>query len=488
MKKILLTGLFAFGALTAQAQLADGSQAPDFTVTDINGNTHTLSEYLAQGKTVIIDVSATWCGPCWGYHGTHALADIYEAYGPDGSNEVVVLFVEGDPGTSVESIYGTNTPQDVSTTQGDWTQNSPYPIIDSSLIRDLYQVAFYPTVFRICPNGISTQMTQPTAAQLKAAINSNCGGLEGAQNYAKLSAEDNQYCGTEGAYTAQFKNFGVNAITTATAVLKADGTVVATEEFTGNVAQFGPAATVSFDAVTLNGDADYTVELTQVNGAAPFNDEFAVVDDITLTPEAAVDSYNNIKVLVYTDNYPTEIGWRIVDTNGTTVAGFSDYAGSANGGGADANKTKTHFVTLPEGIECYNVEMLDDYGDGWTLGNTRHGMDIFSNNELIFTQEDGMIDGGKMFNAVLKTTGLLNSKSVQAAKFAVYPNPTTGVLNFTTQEAVDVTVIDVTGKVVFTAKGINNGGSVNLSGLQKGMYIAKVKGATAEVNQKIILN
>jgi len=46
-------------------QIPDGSIAPDFTLTDINGNTHHLYEYLDQGKTVFIDFWATHCPYCW---------------------------------------------------------------------------------------------------------------------------------------------------------------------------------------------------------------------------------------------------------------------------------------------------------------------------------------------------------------------------------------------------------------------------------------
>lgn len=39
-----------------------GSQAPDFTVTDLNGKQHRLSDY--RGKNVMLIFFATWCRPC----------------------------------------------------------------------------------------------------------------------------------------------------------------------------------------------------------------------------------------------------------------------------------------------------------------------------------------------------------------------------------------------------------------------------------------
>ena len=102
MRRILL--LFAFcwvGHFAAFAQIPNGSTAPNFTVTDINGNVISLYSLLDQGKTVYLDVFATWCVPCWNYHNSHALRDIWEQYGPPGTDEAYVISIEGDATTSI---------------------------------------------------------------------------------------------------------------------------------------------------------------------------------------------------------------------------------------------------------------------------------------------------------------------------------------------------------------------------------------------------
>ena len=80
----------------SNAQLSVNSIAPNWTLTDIDGNSHTLYDYLDEGKTVVIDFSTTWCGPCWNYHQSHALKDVYNSYGPNGTDEMMVFWIEGD--------------------------------------------------------------------------------------------------------------------------------------------------------------------------------------------------------------------------------------------------------------------------------------------------------------------------------------------------------------------------------------------------------
>jgi len=156
MKNILSISLFLFFSFSLSAQLPDGSIAPDFTVEDINGDVHSLYDYLDEGKSVILDFGATWCNPCWNYHNTGILESVYEDFGPGGSDQVMVFMVEADGDTSQDCIYGL--PTCIGGTTGDWTAGVEYPILNPPAAQadDLasdYSIAFWPTLYGVAPNG-----------------------------------------------------------------------------------------------------------------------------------------------------------------------------------------------------------------------------------------------------------------------------------------------------------------------------------------------
>ncbi len=478
MKKITLFFAFILLSFQSNAQIAPGSVAPDFTATDINGVSHHLADYLAAGKTVIIDVSATWCGPCWNFHNSGALEDLYAAYGVEGSGEVVILFIEGDATTTNDDLNGTGT-----NTQGNWVAGTPYPIIDGSNIGSLYQITYFPTVFRICPNGLVTEMAGRTASSIRTDVNTNCGALTGVQNNVGAVDNTNSFCSTTGASIAKMRNYGENTITAATLNLKENGTVVATKNYTGSMPRFSTRP-VTFDSYVYNPTADYTVEVVTVNSNPLFNPTISTAEmGVAVAAQATAD----VVVKVYTDYYPTEISWNIKNSAGTIVASGGPYVGNANGGGADANTTKIHNVTLPAGI-CYSINLLDSYGDGWGLGATPHGIEVFDNtNTSIYNKSVGSFGAALALPNALSTT-LLAINNFEASDVKLFPNPSTGVISINTTTPVAVSIIDVTGKVVFVATNVTKDKNIDLSGLQKGMYLAKISSENATTTEKIILN
>ncbi len=138
------------------AQLGDGEISPNFELDDLDGNSHELYDYLEQGYAVIMDCSATWCSFCWNYHQSGILEELWELYGPDGTDQIRVFFVEAESASTQPCIYG---PIAGCTggSKGDWTLGVEYPILNptSPVAQDIYDdfdLSFYPTLYGISPD------------------------------------------------------------------------------------------------------------------------------------------------------------------------------------------------------------------------------------------------------------------------------------------------------------------------------------------------
>ncbi|MBI3510669.1 MAG: T9SS type A sorting domain-containing protein [Bacteroidetes bacterium] len=249
MKKAftLLAGI-ALTATSAFAQLTNGSTAPDWTLTDINGNSWHLYQLTAMGKTVFFDVSATWCGPCWNYHNGRALDSLYDQHGPSGTIDQMcyVFFIEGDGTTTSADLNGTGT-----NTQGNWVAGTNFPIIDPPAAtinpwNTQYNIAYFPTIYMVCPNNKVYEAGQQNLAGLVSSMNICPYNLDALPNGAASLA-----CTTTYAPQFTLKNNSIStALTSCDVNWHVDSNGPATYNWSGNLAA-GASTTVTLPTQTL---------------------------------------------------------------------------------------------------------------------------------------------------------------------------------------------------------------------------------------------
>ena len=149
MKRFLLVLTIVLGITNSvDAQLPNGTIAPDFTLTDRDGNVHNLYTYLNEGKVVFLKFFACHCPSCWAYHNTGKLESLYQTYGPDGTNQIMVLMLEYDQ-YNPDAFYGLG-----GYTQGDWITGNSIPMVDvegaDRSVFDDYNLNYYPMIMKVC--------------------------------------------------------------------------------------------------------------------------------------------------------------------------------------------------------------------------------------------------------------------------------------------------------------------------------------------------
>ena len=493
MKKLLLSTAILLAGVSANAQLAPGSVAPNFTVTayqpwlstagSASNGSFTLYDYLDQGYTVFLDVSATWCGPCWNYHLNGALEDIYAAHGPSGApgvsstttDDVMVIWIEGDGQTADATML------DGSGSIGNWIEPAAgnqiqFPMANpasalANTINNDYAIAYFPTIYRICPNRIIEEVGQLGASALYATVPACPPPASAPADVAALS-----YTGAavhcEGAYTpsVQIQNNGTSPLTSATVTITQGGTTVSTGTYSGSLSTYGVANVTCSPIANFTGGALVCTVTTAGDASAANN----AMNTNVAAAANAVSQY--ITVNISTDYYASETSWAIKSSTGATVAQGGGNWNDMTTGQAGFTVQAPQLVTLNPS-QCYTFEIYDSYGDGICCA---YGDGAYS---LVDANGTTIASGGEFGDIDTRAfkTGALGMDELATIAMNVYPNPASSEVNVSfeaTNNDYAVSLMDLQGRVIAAKNMTNLNGtqvvSFSTENVAKGSYIVTV--------------
>ena len=345
MKKLLII-LLSVITLTTYSQT--------WMAGDFNGVVYDISDHT--NKAVLVDISAHWCGPCWIWHSAHIMQALYPDFGPTGTDEFMVFWIDGDGNSSIAKLQGAGG------SQGDWITGVDYPIIgpnnQGSSVASNYTFAGYPTLFLHCGTGIAPEIQRNEKWVFWNEV-VNCSQAFQWQNddATLLLHQGMKICTNGNEPDVEIYNASAYVnLTSATLELRdPSGNLVHTQQWQGNLSPFGRTIFTINYLITTPGT--WTAKVVSPNGVTdtrPNGDEenIEVVGPLT-------NVHTDITVTIVTDMYGSETTWSIGDGSVSYMTGgpYSDLSTQGV-----MSQTPSTGVIPPN--TCVTFKIEDFYGDG----------------------------------------------------------------------------------------------------------------------------
>lgn len=272
----------------------------------------------------------------------------------------------------------------------------------------------------------------------------------------------------------------------------ASGTV----NWTGDLA-FDESETVSLGDITFTPETSNTIEIT-ISDPNSGEDEKTENNTTSANVIIAAESTLDITVEIRTDFYAGETSWEIRNSNDEVVASAA-YTGPANGGGPDANTTKTHEIML-DPFDCYKFTLMDGYGDGMGYGSgAPFGYRIIDGYGTVILENLANDNNfGLETSAGIATADAVNINEASInSSLNLYPNPANDKLNIAFElensDNISIDVYNLVGQVVMSQNlGTITSGytleNIDVSDLKSGFYLVNINTSDATIVRKITVS
>ena len=461
MKKTLLI-IACFISSFSFAQLPPNSLGADFTVTDILGEEHNLYEILDEGKTVILDLFAVWCGPCWSFAETGVLEDLQNQY-PD---DVVCLAIEADASTSESDIYGGGN------SVGDWTTIIDYIMADDPTgdIANDYALAYYPTIYKICPDRMVTEVGQLSSVNAFMNEVNSCTQATYSKDMKMIGFDGvNAHCNGTANPSVKVQNYSLDSNVTEFNIRTLDGDeTLSLTEWSGDLSTY-EVATIQLQQISgLSGTTNLTFEIEYTGDQDSSND-----DDSATLSGVSEQSSADVTLHIETDGWGYETSFELIDFGGNVIESVD---------GTLANESTYDWEwSLGEG--CYVFNIYDSYGDG-VAGEQWGSIDGVvtledANNGVLW---EG-VDFGEGASLAFEVSAALDIEEGMDNTVKIYPNPSTDYTNLelylANNENVNLKIYNSLGQIVQAVeKGLMPSGNHNIKidvdNLVEGLYFIEL--------------